>query len=86
MPRLHTLLGQVFAETDRIPAAISEYKAGLSTDEDGSIHYQLARVYQKSGDKEAAAEAFKESQRIRHKWDDRAHIALGQIPTDTGRP
>jgi predicted Zn-dependent protease len=82
VPRLHVLLGQVYAETDRIPEAISEYKAGLSTDEDGSIHYQLARIYQKSGDKNAADEAFKDSIRIRHQWDDRAHIAFGQNSTD----
>jgi tetratricopeptide (TPR) repeat protein len=83
VPRLHALMGRVYAETDRIPAAIAEYKAGLSTDEDGSIHYQLGRLYQKSGDKKAAEEAFRDSQRIRRQWDDRARIALEQNPTDT---
>jgi tetratricopeptide (TPR) repeat protein len=82
VPRLHVLLGQVYAETDRIPAAISEYKAGLSTDEDGSVHYQLARVYQKSGYKDAAAEAFKDSQRMRRQSDERAHIVLEQNSAD----
>lgn len=81
-PRVHALLGQVFAATDRIPAAISEYKSGLATDEDGSIHYQLARLYQKSGDKNAAEVALRESQRLRQKWDDRAHVALEQNSTD----
>ena len=51
MPHLHALLGQVYAETDRIPAAISEYKTGLPADQDGSIHFQLARLYQKMGEK-----------------------------------
>jgi tetratricopeptide (TPR) repeat protein len=82
VPRLHALLGQVYAATDRIPAAISEYNAGLSTDEDGSIHYQLARLYQKSGDKNAADVAFRESQRLRQQRDERAHIALEQNSTD----
>jgi tetratricopeptide (TPR) repeat protein len=82
LPRVHALLGQVYASTDRIPAAISEYKSGLSTDEDGSIHYQLARLYQKSGDKKAADVTFRESQRLRQHWDDRAHIALEQNSTD----
>jgi predicted Zn-dependent protease len=82
VPHLHALLGQVYAETGRIPAAISEYKAGLSTDEDGSIHYQLARLYLKSGDKVAAEEAFKNSKRLRSHWDERAHIALEQNSTD----
>jgi len=82
VPRLHALLGRVYAATDRIPAAISEYKEGLSTDVDGSIHYQLARLYQKSGDKKAAEEAFKESKRLSLQWDDRARTALEQSSTD----
>jgi tetratricopeptide (TPR) repeat protein len=82
VPRLHALLGRVYAETDRIPAAISEYKEGLSIDVDGSIHYQLARLYQKSGDKNAAEEAFRESKRLSRQWDDRARIALEQSSTD----
>ena len=82
MPRLHALLGHVYAATDRIPAAISEYKAGLSTDEDGSIHFQLGRLYQKSGDKNAADEAFRDSKRLRRQWDELAHIALEQSSTD----
>jgi tetratricopeptide (TPR) repeat protein len=85
VPRLHALLGKVYAETDRIPAAISEYKAGLSADGDGSIHFQLARLYQKSGDKSAAEEAFRESKRLRRLWDERAHIALEQSFTDLSR-
>jgi tetratricopeptide (TPR) repeat protein len=84
-PRVHVLLGQIYASTDRIPAAISEFKAGLSIDEDGSLHYQLARLYQKSGDKTAAEEAFRESQSLRRQWDQRAHIALEQSSTDVSR-
>jgi predicted Zn-dependent protease len=83
VPRLHALLGRVYAATDRIPAAISEYKAGLPSDEDGSIHYQLARLYQKSGDKNAAEEAFRESKRLSRQWDEHARIMLGQSSTDT---
>jgi len=82
VPRLHSLLGQIYAQTDRVPAAISEYKAGLSADEDGSIHYQLARLYQKSGDRTDAEEAFRASKRLRSQWDDRASIALQQNSTD----
>jgi tetratricopeptide (TPR) repeat protein len=85
LPRLHALLGQVYAATDRIPAAISEYKKGLSTDEDGSIHFQLGRLYQRSGDKNAAAEALRESKRLRQQWDGRSRLALEQRPTDTSR-
>jgi len=82
VPYLHTLLGRVYAETDRLPMAISEYKLGLVNDENGGLHYQLARLYQKTGDAKAAAEAWQTSQRLREKWDDRASIVLEQSSTD----
>jgi predicted Zn-dependent protease len=85
MPRLHVLLGQVYAATNRIPAAIAEYKQGLASDGDGSIHYQLARLYEKSGDKDDAAEAIRISQQLRKRWDDQAHTAIEQLSTDTSR-
>ena len=82
LPRSHALLGRVYAETDRLPAAIAEYKLGLSTDADGSIHYQLARLYQKSGNRAAAVEAFRESKRLVDKANNRERTALGQTGTD----
>jgi tetratricopeptide (TPR) repeat protein len=82
VPYLHTLLGRVYAETNRLPMAISEYKLGLVNDENGGLHYQLARLYQKTGDAKAAAEAWQTSQRLREKWDDRASIVLEQSSTD----
>jgi predicted Zn-dependent protease len=85
VPRLHALLGQVYAETNRIPAAIEEYKSGLSTDEDGSLHYQLGRLYQKAGVRDASQQAFADSRRLRRQWDDRARIALEQNSTDLSR-
>jgi len=85
IPRLHVLLGQVYAATNRISGAISEYKLGLSNDVDGSIHYQLARLYEKSGDKDAAAEEIRISQQLRKRWDDQAHTAIEQLSTDTSR-
>lgn len=84
-PRYHALLGRVFAETGRIPEAIAEYKLGLSTDEDGSIHYQLARLYQKSGNKAAAEEAFKQSKRLADRRNSRAGAAVEQSLTDVSR-
>jgi tetratricopeptide (TPR) repeat protein len=82
VPYLHILLGQVYAETNRVPEAISEYKLGLVSDENGGLHYQLARLYQKTGDTKAAAEALQVSQRLRKHWDDRASIVLQQSATD----
>jgi tetratricopeptide (TPR) repeat protein len=80
VPRYHTLLGKVYAETNRVPAAIAEYKLGLATDHDGSVHYQLGRLYQRSGDRAAASEAFKEAKHLADRKNDRERIALGQSP------
>jgi tetratricopeptide (TPR) repeat protein len=84
-PQLHLMLGQIYSETGRIPEAISEYKSGLSTDQDGSIHYQLARLYQKSGDTEAASEQIRISKQLRERWDNQAHVVLEQRSTDLSR-
>jgi tetratricopeptide (TPR) repeat protein len=85
LPRVHALLGQVYAATDRIPAAIVEYREGLSTDKDGRIHFLLGRLYQKSGDKNAADESLRESKRLREQWDSRSLLAPEQMPTDSIR-
>ena len=85
-PRLHALLGRVYAASGRNSEAISEYKAGLSIDEDGSLHYQLARLYQKTGDKIAADAAFKESKRLSRQWDERGRILLGHSATESSHP
>jgi len=86
LPRYHTLLGKVYAETNRVPAAIAEYKLGLAADRDGSVHYQLGRLYQNSGDKVAATEAFKEAKRLADRKNDRERLALGQSPATASRP
>ncbi len=76
LPRVHALLGQVLARTGREKEAIEELKQCLASDEDGSVHYQLARLYQKMGDPKAAAAAFEESKEIRARSDDLAQKAL----------
>jgi tetratricopeptide (TPR) repeat protein len=50
LPNVHALIGKVYAETDRTQEAIQELKLGASGDEDGSIHYLLARLYRRQGD------------------------------------
>ena len=85
LPRYHVLLGRVYAETGRVPAAIAEYKLGLTSDEDGGVHYQLARLYQKSGNKAAADAAFRESKRLVNRWNDRARVVMEQMGTDASR-
>jgi tetratricopeptide (TPR) repeat protein len=85
VPRYHVLLGQVYAATGSVPAAISQYKLGLTSDQDGSIHYQLARLYQKIGDKTNAEEEIQISKEIRERWDEQALIDLGQSPAASNR-
>jgi predicted Zn-dependent protease len=85
VPRVHILRGQIYAETGRIAAAIAEYKLGIAGDEDGSIHYQLARLYQKTGETTAAAEEIRLSKQLREKWDNQAHLDMGQPLTETSR-
>ena len=82
LPRYHVLLGQVYAANGRLPAAISQYKLGLASDRDGSIHYQLARLYEQIGDKANAEEEVRISREIRERWDRQAHIDLGQAQAD----
>lgn len=82
VPQYHVLLGQVYAATGRVAAAISQYKLGLASDQDGRVHYQLARLYQKTGDKTNAEEEIRISKEIRNRWDQQAHIDLGQSLAD----
>jgi tetratricopeptide (TPR) repeat protein len=85
VPRVHILRGEVYAETGRTTDAIAEYKLGIAGDEDGSIHFQLARLYQKTGEKIAAAEEIRLSKQLREKWDNQAHLDMGQPLTETSR-
>jgi Flp pilus assembly protein TadD len=50
LPAVHALIGRVYAETDKTPEAIQELKLAAPRDEDGSIHYLLARLYREQGD------------------------------------
>jgi tetratricopeptide (TPR) repeat protein len=80
LPHVHALLGQVYARTGRPKEAIKELTQGLASDEDGSVHYQLARLYQEAGDASAAAAAFEKSKQIRAR-----HDALAELKFDPVR-
>jgi tetratricopeptide (TPR) repeat protein len=64
VPRIHALLGQIYASEGDTERAIKEYNLGLSSDDDGSVHFQLGRLYQKSGEAKLAAGAFEDSKAI----------------------
>jgi len=80
LARVHALLGRVFAMTGRETEAIEELRQGLASDDDGSVHYQLARLYQRTGNSKAAEAAFEESKRIRARNDELAQKEL--VPGD----
>lgn len=79
LPRVHALLGQVCARTGRPKEAIKELTHGLASDEDGSVHYQLARLYKAAGNASAAAAAFEKSKQIRARHDALAELALDPV-------
>jgi tetratricopeptide (TPR) repeat protein len=64
VPRIHALLGQIYASEGNTERAIKEYNLGLSSDDDGSVHFQLGRLYQKSGEAKLAAGAFEDSKAL----------------------
>jgi predicted Zn-dependent protease len=57
LPRIHVLIGKVYAETGRTEDAIDQLKLGASSDEDGTVQYLLARMYRKIGDTQDADKA-----------------------------
>ena len=79
LPRVHALLGNVLARTGRSKEALMELTQGLASDEDGSVHYQLASLYREAGDSKAAAAAFEKSKQIRASHDELARKALMPI-------
>jgi tetratricopeptide (TPR) repeat protein len=48
--RVHLLLARADAEEGKTEDAIREYQLALPSDQDGSIHFQLSRLYRKAGD------------------------------------
>ena len=57
-PDIHRDLGTAYADLHEYGKAESEFKAAVVADQDGSVHYKLARVYQAEGKKESAAREF----------------------------
>ncbi|WP_263366536.1 tetratricopeptide repeat protein [Edaphobacter bradus] len=76
LPHVHALLGRVYAATSRPQEAISELKIGLESDDDGSVHYQLARLYRQAGDDRNAAIAMEQMKAIQQRRREGAVTAL----------
>jgi len=81
--RVHALLGKVYAQTNRTQQAIAELKLALASDKDGSLHYQIARLYLKVGDRDSAAKAFEVSKRLEREGLMRATVSMEQGQNDS---
>jgi predicted Zn-dependent protease len=63
----HAALGMVYALLHRNAEAVPHLEKALSLDDDGSLHYSLARAYQAAGNSAQARKAMQEYQQIRQK-------------------
>lgn len=58
-------LGRAYMHLNEAEKAIPHLQAALPGDEDGSLHFQLGRAYQRVGDREKARETMGEYQKLR---------------------
>jgi predicted Zn-dependent protease len=65
----HASLGLAYARTGKPAEAIPHLSAALDLDEDGSLHYQLARAYQQTGQADRAQAAMQQYQDFRRRSD-----------------
>jgi predicted Zn-dependent protease len=76
----------VYAQTDRPQQAIGEFQMGLSSDQDGSVYYQLARIYSRMGNKTAAQDAIAHVKALEQKRRERAVIAVQDSAAESDIP
>lgn len=76
LPHVHALLGEAYASDGKTQDAIRELKLGANSDQDGSVHYYLAREYSKLGDKADADAALAQMKTIQQKRREGAVIAV----------
>ena len=75
-PRVHYLLGRVYAEQGKTGEAIHEYELAKSADKDGTTHYQLSRLYRKIGNQAEAEKALTEAKTLISRRDASASIVV----------
>ncbi len=62
--RARAVLGRAYLEMGEAAKAIPSLQAALETDQDGSLHYQLARAYRATGRADLASQSLKQFQEI----------------------
>ncbi|MGC2163478.1 MAG: tetratricopeptide repeat protein [Silvibacterium sp.] len=81
LPHVHALLGEAYAADGKTQDAIRELKLGAGSDQDGSVHYHLARLYSKIGDSSDAAAAIQQMKVIQQKRREGAVVAVQDAHT-----
>ena len=59
------MLGRAYVEDGQAARAVPHLEAALPTDEDGSLHFQLARAYRETGQAEKATRTLEAFQQLR---------------------
>jgi predicted Zn-dependent protease len=67
--RARALLGRAYAEDGQASRAVPHLEAALPTDDDGSLHFQLARAYRETGQAEQATRTLQEFQELRKAYE-----------------
>jgi len=60
----HSALGRAYMDLGEAEKAIPHLKIALNTDEDGSLHFQLSRAYQKTGREQLARDTLAQYEEI----------------------
>jgi len=89
MVRARVDLADAYAELHRVDDAISQVERVAGTDDDGTLHYRLARWYRQTGRGQEAAKALESCKRIKEQKLKRETISSiersGQINQDSAR-
>lgn len=86
LPHIHALIGKAYAETGRTQEAIEQLKLGASSDDDGSVHYLLSRLYRQLGDTKDANEALNRMKAIKQQRADRGFKRVEDLDLSSLEP
>ena len=79
LPNVHGLLGKIYAFQGHGREAITELKQALPDDPDGSLHYQIAKLYRQVGDEKAASEALRQSDTLRKDQEHKTQTTIQSV-------
>ncbi len=85
-PELHRDLGSCYTQLRDYRRAEAQLKIAVAADDDGSVHYKLARVYQTLGEKDKAATEFALSAQMNHESHRKLEQRTDRIKNIQGLP